>query len=91
MSLPDPGVAIKNNFALYLRNSSYSRKFMWIGKPEMVCLSHWVDMFQIIFPEISASMLGVLYYLNYSRIPLPNNHAKSSKSSIIDGFYDSST
>jgi hypothetical protein len=64
---------------------------MWIGKPEMVCLSQWVDMFQIIFPEISMSRLSFLYYLNYSLIPLPNNHAKSLKSSIIDGFYDSST
>jgi len=66
MSLLDPSVPCKNNVALYLRNSSYSGKFMWVGKPEMVCLSHWVDMFQIIFPEISISRLGFLYYLNYS-------------------------
>jgi hypothetical protein len=66
VSLFDPGVLIKNNFTLCLRNSSYSGEFTWIGKPEMVCLSHWVDMFQIIFFEISVSRLNFLYYLNYS-------------------------
>ena len=50
--LSDIGVLVKISFILYLRNSSYSGEFSSVGKLEMVCLSHWVDMFQIIFLEI---------------------------------------
>jgi len=60
------GVFVKISFILYLRNSIYYGELIWIGKPEMVCLSHLVDMFQIIFLEISMSRLTFLYYLNYS-------------------------
>ena len=52
MLLSDPGVLVKISFILYPRNSSYSGEFSSGGKMEMVCLSHWVDMFQIIFLEI---------------------------------------
>ena len=76
---------------MYLRNYSYFGKFSSGGKLEMVCLSHWVDMFQIIFLEIWMLRLNSLCYLNYSWILLPKINAKSLKSSIIDGFHDSST
>jgi hypothetical protein len=52
MSLIDPGVLVKISFILHLRNSSCSGDFSSGGKLEMVCLSHWVDMFQIIVLEI---------------------------------------